>query len=54
MANIGLEDYLNKRGITDKVIENNKISNLINNLPIEIKKQKQFFDLFKTILNRKL
>ena len=33
---------------------NNKISNSINNLPIEIKKQKQFFDLFKTILNRKL
>ena len=33
---------------------NQKILNLINNLPIEIKKQKQFFDLFKTILNRKL
>ena len=33
---------------------NQKILNSINNLPIEIKKQKQFFDLFKTILNRKL
>ena len=33
---------------------NQKILNLINNLPIEIKKQKQFFDLFKNILNRKL
>ena len=33
---------------------NKKVSNSIHNLPIEIKKQKQFFDLFKTILNRKL
>ena len=31
-----------------------KISNFIKNLPIEIKKQKQFFDFFNTILNRKL
>ena len=35
-------------------LNNKKVSNSIHNLPIEIKKQKQFFDLFKTILNRKL
>ncbi|RPG56476.1 MAG: polyprenyl synthetase family protein [Flavobacteriales bacterium] len=33
---------------------NQKILNLIDNLPIKVKKQKQFFGLFKTILNRKL
>ena len=31
-----------------------KILNSIKNLPIEIKKQQQFFNLFNTIMNRKL
>ena len=47
---------INKTEINGFLIDNynQKVLNSINNLPIEIKKQKQFFDLFKTILNRKL
>ena len=39
-----------------KIIDNyqNKTLNSIKSLPIEIKKQKQFFDFFDTIMNRKL
>ena len=33
---------------------NNKILSSIKNLPVEVKKLKQFFDLFNTISNRKL
>ena len=33
---------------------NKKILSSIKNLPVEVKKQKQFFDFFNTILNRKL
>ena len=38
------------------IIENyqNETLNSIKSLPIEIKKQQQFFDFFDTIMNRKL